>query len=60
VPDGCGHRNMVPILRAGLAGGGAEMSLADVAGLTHEDGAAGFVSVVTALLIVTFGGNHHD
>jgi len=44
------------ILGAGLRGAGAEITDAEVARLTHEDGAAGFVRAVAELLEATFGG----
>lgn len=49
-------RDALAILAAGLRGGGAEISDADAARLTHEDGAVGFVRVVAELLRATFGG----
>ena len=44
------------ILGAGLRGAGAEIADAEVARLTHADGAAGFVRAVAELLEATFGG----
>ncbi|WP_020179064.1 gene transfer agent family protein [Methylopila sp. M107] len=43
------------ILGAGLRGAGADISDAEVAALTHADGAAGYVRAVAALLCATFG-----
>lgn len=43
------------ILGAALRGGGAELSDAEVARLSHEDGAPGFVRAVADLLRATFG-----
>lgn len=48
-------RDAVRILGAGLRGGGAEMDDAEVARLSHEDGAPGFVRAVAELLSATFG-----
>lgn len=45
----------IRILGAGLRGGGAEIDDAEVARLSHEDGAPGFVRAVAALLSATFG-----
>lgn len=47
--------DVVKILGAGLRGGGADLANADVARLTHEQGAAGFVRAVADLLRATFG-----
>ncbi|MFC7053815.1 gene transfer agent family protein [Hansschlegelia quercus] len=49
-------RDATTILAAGLRGAGDDASEADVARMTHEDGAAGFVAAVAELLQVTFGG----
>ncbi|MFC3692007.1 gene transfer agent family protein [Chenggangzhangella methanolivorans] len=48
-------RDVTTILGAGLRGGGADLSDADVARLSHEEGAAGFVRAVADLLRATFG-----
>lgn len=45
------------ILAAGLKGGGHDVSVADVAEMRADGGAAGFVDVVAQLLTVTFGGD---
>ncbi len=45
----------IAILGAGLRGGGVEFSDADVARLSHADGAPGFVRAVADLLRATFG-----
>ena len=46
----------VRVIGAGLRGAGAEISDAEVARLTAEGGAAGFISIVADLLAATFGG----
>lgn len=46
----------VRVIGAGLRGAGAEISDAEVARLTAEGGAAGFIAVVADLLSATFGG----
>lgn len=43
------------ILGAGLRGGGAAISDEEVARLTHDEGAPGFVRAVAGLLSATFG-----
>ncbi|URQ74173.1 MAG: gene transfer agent family protein [Candidatus Ochrobactrum gambitense] len=48
-------RDMLRILCAGLRGGGHVVSEDDVADMRSEGGAAGFASVVAALLTATFG-----
>lgn len=48
-------RDVATILGAGLRGGGAEIADAEVARLSHSDGAAGFVRAVADLLRATFG-----
>jgi len=48
-------RDMQRILCAGLRGGGHAVSEEDVADMRAEGGAAGFASVVAALLTATFG-----
>ncbi|MFD1793617.1 gene transfer agent family protein [Ochrobactrum teleogrylli] len=48
-------RDMLRILCAGLRGGGHAVSEEDVADMRAEGGAAGFASVVAALLTATFG-----
>jgi Phage tail tube protein, GTA-gp10 len=48
-------RDMLRILCAGLRGGGHVVSEEDVADMRAEGGAAGFASVVAALLTATFG-----
>lgn len=47
----------IAILGAGLRGGGEELSDAEVARLSHADGAPGFVRAVADLLRATFGGS---
>ncbi|GLK67907.1 gene transfer agent family protein [Hansschlegelia plantiphila] len=46
----------IRILGAGLRGGGTEIADAEVARLSHPEGAAGFVRSVVELLAATFGG----
>ncbi|MGA0531901.1 gene transfer agent family protein [Hansschlegelia sp. KR7-227] len=48
-------RDAVRILGAGLRGGGLDIAADDVAGLSHTEGAAGFVRAVADLLQATFG-----
>lgn len=48
--------DLTKILGAGLRGGGSDLADADVARLTHEDGAAGFVRAAADLLGATFSG----
>ncbi|MFN4355969.1 gene transfer agent family protein [Parvibaculum sp.] len=45
------------IIGAGLRGAGYQHSDEDVARMTAEGGAAGFVAIVAALLSATFGGS---
>ena len=47
----------VRVIGAGLRGAGAEISDAEVARLTAEGGAAGFIAIVADLLSATFGGS---
>ena len=47
----------VRVIGAGLRGAGAEISDTEVARLTAEGGAAGFIAVVADLLSATFGGS---
>ncbi len=49
-------RDAVRIVGAGLRGAGEDVADADVARLTHAEGAAGFVRAVVDLLSATFGG----
>jgi hypothetical protein len=48
-------RDAIRILGAGLRGGGAEISDAEVARLAADRGAAGYVRIVAELLAATFG-----
>ena len=48
-------QDCIRIIAAGLRGGGADISDADVARMRSERGAAGFVAVVAELLEATFG-----
>ncbi|WP_234051813.1 MULTISPECIES: gene transfer agent family protein [unclassified Xanthobacter] len=50
-----GARDAARILCAGLRGAGEDVTLADVERMRVEDGAAGFVRIVAALLAATFG-----
>lgn len=47
--------DMQRIIAAGLRGGGHLVSVADVADMRTDGGAAGFARIVTELLSVTFG-----
>lgn len=49
-------RDMVRIIGAGLRGGGADVSDAEVAAMQAPGGAAGFARIVSELLAATFGG----
>lgn len=49
-------RDCVRIIGAGLRGAGYEIRDDEVALMSHERGAAGFVETVAALLNATFGG----
>lgn len=44
------------VIGAGLRGAGAEIADAEVARLTAEGGAAGYIAIVADLLAATFGG----
>jgi len=46
----------VRVIGAGLRGAGAEISDAEVARLTADGGAAGYIAIVADLLAATFGG----
>jgi hypothetical protein len=50
-----GARDLVRIIAAGLRGAGEAISDDDVARLSTEGGAAGFVRLASALLAATFG-----
>jgi len=50
-----GARDAIRIIAAGLRGGGNELDEARVARMRSEDGAAGFVEIVSRLLTATFG-----
>lgn len=50
-----GARDAARILCAGLRGAGEDVTLSDVERMRVEDGAAGFVRIVAALLAATFG-----
>lgn len=50
-------RDIARIVGAGLRGGGADVSDADVLAMTVDGGAAGFTDIVARLLKATFGGN---
>lgn len=45
----------IRVIGAGLRGAGNEISDEAVAGMRHEDGAGGYVSIVVRLLAATFG-----
>jgi hypothetical protein len=47
--------DLVRVIGAGLRGGGAEVSDADVGAMRCDDGAAGYARIVSDLLAVTFG-----
>jgi hypothetical protein len=48
-------RDAIRIIAAGLRGGGHDAGDDAVAAMTAEDGAAGFVDIVSRLLTTTFG-----
>jgi len=48
-------RDAIRIICAGLRGGGHEVSDDDVTRMRSDDGAAGFVDIVSRLLSATFG-----
>lgn len=48
-------RDLVRIIGAGLRGAGANVSDDEVAAMTTQDGAAGFVRIASDLLTATFG-----
>ena len=50
-----GAGDAIRVIGAGLRGGGHEVSDAEVAALTAEGGAAGFLRIVVKLLAATFG-----
>ena len=52
--------DVIKIIGAGLRGGGADISDDEVAMMRVEDGAVGFVSIVSNLLSATFGGGSSD
>ncbi|MBI1261402.1 MAG: gene transfer agent family protein [Rhizobiales bacterium] len=49
-------RDAIRVIGAGLRGAGEEVSDEDVATMTAQGGAAGFVAIVADLLSATFGG----
>jgi len=49
-------RDCLRVIAAGLRGAGQIASDADVAAMTCENGAAGYVDIVVRLLTATFGG----
>ncbi len=49
-------RDAIRVIGAGLRGAGQEVSDDEVAGMSAEGGAAGYVAIVAELLIATFGG----
>ena len=48
-------RDLLAVIHAGLAGGGNDFTLEDVAGMTVEGGLSGYASIAAELLKVTFG-----
>jgi len=59
----CGRlsaQDAIKIIGAGLRGGGLEISDAEVSQMQAEDGAVGFVSIVSRLIGATFGSNDDD
>ena len=46
----------IRVIGAGLRGGGNQVTDAEVAAMTAEGGAAGFMAIVVKLLRATFGG----
>lgn len=49
-------RDAIRVIGAGLRGAGQEVSDDEVAGMSAEGGAAGYVAIVAELLTATFGG----
>ena len=50
----------IHVIRAGLRGGGQDLSFDEVAAMTAVGGAAGYVDIVVRLLKATFGGDTDD
>lgn len=53
-------RDALRIIATGLRGAGHDIADADVAAMTCDDGAAGFVGIVAELLTATFGSRAGD
>jgi len=49
-------RDLIPLIGAGLRGGGEAVTDAEVASMHSPDGAAGFARIAAELLVATFGG----
>lgn len=49
-------RDAIRVIGAGLRGAGSDASDEDVAHMTAEGGAAGYIAIVAELLTATFGG----
>lgn len=53
-------RDAIRVIGAGLRGAGTEVSDAEVARMSVEGGATGYIAIVAALLTATFGGTPED
>lgn len=53
-------RDAIRVIGAGLRGAGAEVSDAEVARMSVEGGATGYIAIVAELLTATFGGAGED
>ncbi|HEY4343035.1 MAG TPA: gene transfer agent family protein [Parvibaculum sp.] len=51
-----GARDAIRVIGAGLRGAGEDVSDEDVARMSAEGGAAGYIAIVADLLTATFGG----
>jgi hypothetical protein len=51
-----GARDAIRVIGAGLRGAGAEVSDDDVARMSVDGGASGYIAIVADLLTATFGG----
>jgi hypothetical protein len=53
-------RDAVKVIAAGLRGGGAAVTDAEVAAMEVDGGAAGYAAIVVRLIAATFGGDASD
>ena len=53
-----GARDAIRVIGAGLRGAGASVSDVEVAQMSTEGGAAGYIAIVADLLTATFSGGH--